>query len=286
MNRAIDAETRLCAVIGNPIHHSLSPAIHNAGYNALGLNYVYTAFQVEDLKATLDGMRGLDIRGLSVTIPHKTAIIAYLDAMDEAAQKLGSVNTVYWKDEKLWGTSTDGYGAMRALRAAGIETEGAKVVFTGAGGVARAISFTLALEGACRELVFLESYCPELGVELAKAISEGTNAKTRAASLDESTLELELADADLLIQCTPLGMTPNIDQTPIPKDLLHSNLAVFDTVYTPKMTRLMREAGEAGCTLALGREMFLHQAAIQFELFTGSDAPLDAMRHALDKALS
>ena len=280
-----DAHTRVCGVIGKPIHHSLSPAIHNAGYRALGLNFTYVAFEVDDPAAAVAGMRGLGLAGLSVTIPHKTAVLPHADALDDVAEKLGSVNTLYWKDGTLYGTSTDGYGALRALERAEISPLGKKVVFLGAGGVARAIGFTLALEVLTRELVFLESMAPELAESLALEISGKTQARARAARLDPASLEMELRDAALLVQCTPVGMTPKTGETLVPRDLLHPGMAVFDTVYTPRMTRLAREADEAGCPLAFGRDMFLHQAAIQFELFTGHPAPLDVMDEALGRAL-
>ncbi len=286
MSEAVAATTRVAAVIGNPIHHSLSPAIHNAGYRALGLDFVYVAFQVEDVAAAVAGMRGLSLAGLSVTIPHKTAVIPHLDGLDAVAEKLGSVNTLYWKDGKLWGTSSDGYGALRALEAGGIDMGGRKVVLLGAGGVARAIAFTLALEVSLRELVFLEAVKPELGEALAAEMLRKTPVRARSLRLDPAALERELRDAEILIQCTPVGMTPHVDKTLVPKELLHPGLAVFDTVYTPRMTRLMREAEVAGCPLAFGRDMFLHQAAIQFELFTGRPAPLAVMGQALDDALA
>ncbi|MBE7558177.1 shikimate dehydrogenase [bacterium] len=282
----IDARTRVCAVIGNPIYHSLSPAIHNAGYRALDLPFVYVAFQVEDVAAAVAGMRGLSLAGLSVTIPHKTSVIPHLDGLDAVAEKLGSVNTVYWKDGKLWGTSSDGYGALRALESGAIDVTGRKIVFLGAGGVARAIGFTLALERPLREMVFLEAVQPELARALCAELGARTPARARSRPLDPGSLELELRDADVLVQCTPVGMTPKVGETLVPRNLLHPGLAVFDTVYTPALTRLMQEAEVAGCPLAYGREMFLYQAAIQFELFTGRSAPLEAMREALDAALA
>jgi len=275
----------VCGVIGKPIHHSLSPAIHNAGYLVLGLNYTYVAFEVDDPAAAVRGMRGLGLAGLSVTIPHKTAVLPHVDALDDVAEKLGSVNTLYWKEGVLRGTSTDGYGALRALERAEISPLGKKVVFLGAGGVARAIGFTLALEVLTRELVFLEGKAPQLAETLAGEITGKTRDRARAAVLHPDNLEVELRDADLLIQCTPVGMTPHTGDSLVPQALLHPGMAVFDTVYTPRMTRLMREADAAGCPLAFGRDMFLHQAAIQFELFTGHSAPLDVMDQALNRAL-
>lgn len=281
----IDTQTKLCGVIGNPVAHSLSPAIHNAAFQKLQLNYVYLAFRVEDLPTAIRGLRALgNVRGFSVTIPHKVAVMPYLDAIEPTAKRIGSVNTIVVENGKLTGYNTDASGALRALQHAGVTLRGQRVVLLGSGGAARAIAFALADSTGIERLTIL-------GVDAAErhALLGDLRTKTTLSvddgPLTDATLERALAHSQLLLHCTPVGMHPHVDQSLVPPRLLHSSLTVMDIVYNPLDTRLLRDAQAAGCRTIRGLEMFLHQAAAQFELWTHHPAPLDVMRGVLESRL-
>ncbi len=269
----IDASTRVCCLIGDPVEHSLSPLIHNAGYQALGINYVYVSFRVKDIKQVIEGIRGLGIRGASITLPHKTRAIEYVDEMDRVALEIGAVNTIVNNDGILIGYNTDYHGALKALEEA-TALEGKKAVLVGGGGAATAIALGLKRSGA--KLVILNRT-----KEKAKRLAEMFDAD------DSGGMEKlnEVSSADILINATPVGMWPKANQSIIPKELLHDGLTVFDTVYNPKETKLLIEARGKGCAIVYGYKMLLYQAAVQFELFTGHQAPLKVMESALTQAL-
>jgi shikimate dehydrogenase len=287
-NRAImDSQTKVCAVIGNPIEHSLSPLIHNAAFRARNLNFAYLAFPVKNVRAAIEAVRELGMRGLSVTIPHKETIVQYLDEVDPVARRMGSVNTVVNRDGHLFGTSTDGPGAMRALAEAGVDTRNASVVILGAGGVSRALGFTLAAEGGIREIhiIALEAERNRLD-KLVREVGEASSTPVYAGTFeDQEGFRNAVASANLLINCTPVGMHPGVDATPLPHDWHRPDLAVFDVVYTPRHTRLLRKAEKEGAKTVEGLGMFVYQAAIQFELWTGVPAPIDVMRKVLIEEL-
>jgi len=285
---SLDAETRVCAVIGNPVRHSLSPAIHNAAFRHLGLNFAYLAFEVADLEAALSGARALGMVGLSITIPHKTSVIRYLDEIDPAARRTGSVNTVVNRRGRLFGTSSDGAGMLRALAEAGVETRGRRALILGAGGAARAVGFALALEGGVETLTVtdLNSRLAE-AQKLADEIAASSRVRATPGSLeDENTLANLTRCCDLLLNCTPVGMHPNQDLSPLPASLLRKEMVVFDAVYTPRRTRLLSDAERAGAKVVEGLGMFVHQAAVQFELWTGKPAPVEVMREVAATALA
>jgi len=274
----ISPATRLCAVIGNPVAHSLSPALHNAAFNALGLDFVYVAFRVEDLKSALAGMRALqNFRGMSVTIPHKIEIIDYLDDVAEIDRLIGSVNTVINEDNRLYGFGTDGPGALKAIVDAGVNLDGSNLLMLGAGGASRAIAFTLARSAALEKLVMLDINEPML-LSLAADLQRGTSVPVEAELLCADSIAKRVAEADIIINCTPVGMHPNVDATLIPEELFREGQTVFDVVYTPLKTRLLRDAESRGCKVISGVEMFINQAVLQFERFTGAAAPVEVMR--------
>lgn len=282
----ISGKTRVCALIGEPVWHSLSPIIQNAAFEYLGLDYVYVAFNVsaENLERAILGVRGLGIYGLNVTMPHKISVIKYLDVLDESASRIGSVNTILNRDGRLIGYTTDGVGALNALKYAGANPFGKKIVVLGAGGASRAISFTLA--EYARELVILNRTV-ERAEDLARNIRDalGDWVNVRAGKLADWNLERELKDANILINATSLGMKPNDSETPVKRDFLHSNLTVFDIVYEPLETRLLREARLAGAKTIDGLSMLIHQGAASFEIWTGMRAPIDVMREAALKRI-
>ena len=278
----IDAHTKLCGVIGNPVEHSLSPAIHNAAFRQLGLNFVYLAFPVEDIAGAIKGIRALgNLRGFSVTIPHKVAVIPYLDEVEPTAKHIGSVNTITVERGKLTGHNTDASGALRAIRDAGVELKDQRVLMLGSGGAARAIAFALGVETHIAGLTIL-------GVDekeregLVRDLKAKTPLRIDQGPVSPDRLRRALEEANLVLHCTPLGMHPKVDETAVPKQLIRPPLTVMDIVYNPLETRLLREANEAGCTTIRGVEMFLNQAAAQFELWTGQPAPTDVMRAVLE----
>jgi len=282
---AIDTATGLCAVIGNPVEHSLSPAMHNAAFEAMQLNYAYLAFRVTDVAGCLAGMRALaGFRGLSVTIPHKAAVMAHLDEIEPMARHVGSVNTITNEGGRLIGATTDGPGTVKAFADAGVTLAGRKVVLLGSGGAVRAVAFAVAAEKP--EQLTILGRTPERVRELA----EDLRAKA-GAPVEEGTLDGDLARVmethEVVIQGTPAGMHPHeVNKTLVPKALLKAHHVVFDMVYRPMKTRLIREAEEAGCQTILGLEMLLNQAALQFERWMGKPAPRHVMRQALLKALA
>jgi shikimate dehydrogenase len=274
----IGPKTKLCAVIGNPIEHSMSPAIHNRAFAELKLDYVYVAFRVEDVGAAVAGMRALhNFRGMSVTIPHKVSIIAHLDEVAEVDRGIGSVNTVVNDGGRLKGYGSDGPGALRALADAGVRVAGRHVTVLGSGGAARAIAFTLASKGKVASLSLLGVIEDELNA-LGRDLAAKTAAEVTWAMLDSDTLAARLAESQVLIHCTPVGMHPKTRVSIVPKALLHRDLAVMDIVYNPLETKLLADARSRGLKTVSGVEMFVNQAVIQFELWTGKKAPVKAMR--------
>jgi len=278
----IDAKTRLCALIGNPVEHSLSPAIHNAAFRHLGLNFVYVAFKVEDVEGAIRGIRALTgIRGVSVTIPHKVAVLPYLDKIEPTARNIGAVNTIVSDYGTLTGHNTDASGALAALRASGSPVDGARVLMLGSGGAARAIAFALCMEAKVSALTILAVIDEERDT-LVRDLREKTGAAVSGFQLSPETLGRHIPDAQTLIHCTPVGMSPKAGETCVPRDLLAPHLTVMDIVYNPLETRLLAEARQAGCRTVKGIEMFLHQAVGQFELWTQQPAPVGVMRAVLE----
>ncbi len=264
---------KICCLIGDPVEHSLSPLIHNAGYQALGIDYVYVPFRVKDFKRAIEGIRGLGIRGASITMPYKARAMEYVDEIDRVTMETGTVNTIVNNDGVLTGYNTDYHGALKALEEA-TSLEGKRAVLVGSGGAATAIALGLKRGGA--RLVILNRT-----EEKAKKLGEMLDAE------DSGGMERlnEVSSADILINATPVGMWPEADQSIIPKDLLRNKLTVFDIVYNPRETKLLAEAREKGCAVIYGYKMLLYQAAMQFELFTGHQPPLSIMESALTQAL-
>jgi shikimate dehydrogenase len=282
----IDAQTQFCGVIGNPVEHSLSPAIHNAAFQKLGLNFVYLAWRVEAIGDVIKGLRALgNFRGASVTIPHKVSAVPFLDEVESTARHIGAINTIVSDGGKLTGYNTDATGALRALREGGAALKGQRVVLLGSGGAARAIAFALATEGAVDRLDLLGIDDNERTL-LASDLSSKTPMAVHDIRLDEASLQKVLPNASVLIHATPIGMSPKVQDTCVPSSLLHAGLTVMDIVYNPRTTRLLKDAKAAGCRIIPGLEMFLHQAAAQFELWTNRSAPTDVMRRVLESRFS
>jgi len=275
----ISGKTRVCGVIGDPIEHTLSPIMHNAAFKALKLDFAFLAFKVKaaDVEKAVSGMRALGIHGLNVTMPHKSAVINYLDEVDQAAKAIGSVNTILNKDGRLFGFNTDGVGALQALRENGVEPRGKKVLLLGAGGAARAIAYTLAREAD--ELVILNRTAKQ-AAELANLLKQTFDRKVVADALSPNAIKDTLQDSDLLINATSVGMKPNANKTPVAFEWLRPDLAVMDIVYNPVETKLAKDAKAAGAKVVSGFEMLIYQGAASFEIWTGHSAPVEVMRHA------
>lgn len=268
----INSKTTLCAIIGSPVEHSLSPIMHNEGFKQMSLNYVYTAFDVDGpaLKWAMDGVRALGIRGLSVTIPHKTDIMHHLDDIDETARKIGAVNTVINEDGILRGYNTDYKGAALALKEQ-TEIRDKKVLVLGAGGAARGVVFGIKEEGAGEITILNRSV--DRAEQLAREMS------CSFGSIGE--VDKYITNADIIYNTTSSGMYPHIDETPLEQDMLGKDLVVADAVFNPFKTKLIGMAEDAGCKTVLGYAMLLWQGAEQFKMFTGRDAPIESMRNVL-----
>ena len=258
-------------VIGDPIEHSLSPQIHNAGYKALNINdqFVYVACQVEvkNIEDFIRGIRAMKIKGVSCTIPHKIAVIPFLDKIDDVAKKIGAVNTIVNTNGELTGYNTDWLGVLGPIQQH-IDLENKTVALIGAGGAARAAAYAVTSKGA-KLTVFNRTL--EKAKELAKEF------QGEASSLDQIK---KIESADIIINTTPVGLK-NKNETLIPKKYISEKQIVFDAVYGIEETQLIKEAKEQGAKTIQGIEMLLHQGFAQFKLFTGYDAPVEAMTKLL-----
>lgn len=282
---AIGTSTQLCAIIGNPVGHSLSPAIHNAAFSALDLDFVYVAFQVEDVAAALAGMRALDnFRGMSVTIPHKIEIMKHMDSIPDVDRHIGSINTVIKEGNRLEGFGTDGPGALKSIVDAGVDPAGSNVLMLGAGGAARAIAFTLAQKANLESLTLLDIN-EEMLHQLSSDLRNGTKAAVFSEKMTEQSVAATMLKADIIIHCTPVGMHPKVDASLVPKELFRTGQVVFDVVYNPFETKLLAEAKACGLKTIPGVEMFINQAVLQFERFADADAPVDVMRRVVMEKL-
>jgi shikimate dehydrogenase len=283
-NTTISGRTWVCGVIGDPIEHTISPAIHNAAFQKMELDFIYVPFRVkrEELAQAIQGMRALNIRGLNVTLPHKVAVIPYLDELDPLAERIGAVNTIVNEDGALKGYNTDASGFLRALETEKIKIEGKNIVIIGAGGASRAIAFILVDRGA--NLTILNRH-PESARELAGWILETFRKKTVALELNEINLNDTLDKADMMINATSVGMVPDAEATPVPSRLLRPGLDVFDIIYNPLRTRLLVDAEKMKARTIGGIEMLVQQGAAAFELWSGSKAPVEHMREAAIRAM-
>jgi len=267
----INGSTRVYGILGNPVHHSLSPAMHNAAFAGLGENSVYLPFKVEDVGAALQGLRGLGIHGVSVTIPHKEDVMDHLDRIDPVAVKIGAVNTIMSEmvEERilLCGYNTDWLGAVRPL-AQFLDLQGETTVILGAGGSARAIGFGLLEAGAS---ITLCSRTPARGRALAEVL------QCPWCSLED----VDTLKGRILINATSVGMAPAQEQSPVAAAVAAKYKVVMDIVYSPLKTKLLRDAEDGGCHTINGLEMLLYQGVAQFELWTNRKAPVEDMRRAL-----
>ncbi len=267
--KKINRETELYGVIGNPVSHSISPAIHNSSFIAKGLNSVYVPLKVSDIETFINDFRKMDFRGFSVTIPHKESILPFLDDIEYVAGKIGAINTVVNRDGRLRGHNTDCMAAVKGLED-GMEgnkdtLKDKKVAVIGAGGAARAIAFGLKEKG-CHITIYNRT------LARAKRLSDDVGCKFRRFE------EISELNTDILINSTSIGMFPNLEESPVPKDVLKEGMIVFDAVYNPIETKLLKDAKGRGCHTVNGLTMFINQAAEQFRLWTGIEPPVEIMK--------
>ena len=279
----IKGSTNIVGLIGHPVEHSFSPPMHNAAFQALGMDYAYVAFDVDpsDVKSAIDGADALNIRGFNVTIPHKIEVMKHLEELDEVASLIGAVNTIDFKDLK--GYNTDGIGAIKAIEEV-TSVKDKNVVVAGAGGASRAISFYLAKYGV-ESLTILNRNVDKAQSLASDVLGSDLIGNVNADSISE--IGTFLKDADILVDTTPLGMDPHIDDEPVAKAKdMHEDLVVFDAVYNPNETVLLKEALKAGAKPVYGIKMLLYQGAESFKIWTGVDAPVDVMEKALRDTLN
>ncbi len=271
----ITAKTKINMVIGDPVEHSLSPLIHNAGYEALKIEdqfvYVATHVELKNIENFIKGIRAMHINGVSCTIPHKIAVMPYIDHIEEIAKKIGAVNTIVNENGTLYGYNTDWIGILEPIEKH-TDLQDKTVALIGAGGAARAAAFAVTSKGA-KLLIFNRTH------EKAKKLAEEFGGI--AYSLDQIK---NIETADIIINTTPVGLKEK-NETPVPKEFLSSKQIVFDAVYGLEETQLIKDAKEKNAKTITGIEMLFHQGFAQFKLFTGYDAPFDAMTKALLKHL-
>ncbi len=276
-------------VLGDPVAHSLSPAMQNAALEKCGLAMRYAAFHIAtaELAEALALVRAQEFIGINLTIPHKVAAVGMVDELDEFARKVGAINTVTLRDGKLRGSNTDGPGFARAIRSEfSVDLRDLRVLLLGAGGAARAIAWQCAAEG-CERLVLVNrdiEKARQLTLELKSSFSDarvaGPVARLEAVALEERALRFQIANVDLVVNATPVGMHRS-DPSPLAASLLAPHLMIYDTIYAPPRTALLSAAADAGARGANGLTMLLHQGALAFEEWFDREAPIDAMRAAL-----
>ncbi len=263
----ITAKTKILAVIGHPIEHSMSPIMHNAAIQDLKLDYVYVAYDIDPkhLKKAVEGFRALNIKGINVTTPHKETIMAYIEEIDPIAKDIGAINTIKNEDGYLKASNTDGAGGKKSLLENGCHLSGKTVLFVGSGGVARALGYFLAEDVA--QLIFLD-IVEKKAKSLAKEIDEKIGVKTKSDLISNKNLKDYCNSSDILINASPIGMYPKIENTPVFKEFLHKDLFVFDVVYNPLETKLLKDANEIGCKTLGGLDMLVNQGILAFEWWT------------------
>lgn len=282
LNTTISGKTRLLCLLGSPVAHSKSPLMHNEACQLLGLDYAYLAFDVKEaaLSAAVAGLKTMNARGWNLTMPLKTAMVSLVDELTPAAKLAQSVNTVINDNGHLVGHTTDGIGFMRSVSDAGVSIIGKEIVLLGAGGAATAICVQAALDGVSAIRIFRrKSAAWNDTVAFASRISSQTSCEITVEDIaDSRLLSKRLSNAVLLVNATNVGMSPNIDATPLDQSLLYPELAVTDIIYNPKQTRLLMEASEIGCKTFNGLYMLLYQGAESFQCWTGEEMPVEQIR--------
>lgn len=277
----IDGSTELLGLIGNPVAHSYSPLLHNSVLQHLKLNAVYVPIKVapEELAQAVQGIKALNFKGVNVTIPHKEAVLPYLDELEGAAALCRSVNVIEHRKGRLVGHNTDGQGFLTALREAGLPCAGAALLI-GAGGAARSLAFSLGTSG------FSEVYLLDPDLQRAEKLADEVNRQIpgncQAALMNPENFQYAAREASLVVNCSPVGMHPLIDQSPV-EDLsfLAENVALYDIIYNPVLTRFLYLGQSRGLKVLNGLPMFVHQAALTLKILLGVSPPIDYMKAIL-----
>lgn len=277
---ALTGSTKVLAVFGCPVEHSLSPAMHNAAIAALGLDYIYVPFHVEPagLADAIAGVRAMGFAGVNLTIPLKEAAVDMVDGLSEQAARVRSVNTLWWNNGRLMGDSTDGEGFLRSLQAE-VEIIPSQALVLGAGGSSRAICFALAERGVN---LTIANRTVERARRIAGLIS---GVRVDVINMDECALRSAAGMASLIVNCTPVGMTPRMGESPLDKSFISSRHVVYDLVYNPIETTLMQDAKQQGAKAINGVKMLVCQGAVSFELWTGVKPPLEIMEDEVLRTL-
>lgn len=277
-NNIINARTRVLCIIGYPIEHTMSPIMHNAALRELKLNCIYLAFNIhpDNLNLAVGGFKALNIMGINVTIPFKQKILKYLDEIEPIAQKIGAVNTIKNDEGYLIGKNTDAEGAMKALLDVGYSISGKKILLLGAGGAARALAYILAEEA---NKIVIANRTEKRAIKLAKELKTIFSTNIEGKNNSRSVLKNESKKADILINTTSIGMHPNHQLSPIPAEFLHEGLFVFDVIYNPLKTRLIKDASAKGCQTLGGLDMLVNQGALAFEWWTNKKPNIGLMKN-------
>lgn len=289
MTLKINGRTKIFGIFGWPVEHSFSPAMHNSAFDNLGMDCAYVPFPVEPdyIEKAVDAIRSLGISGVNVTIPHKSSVIRFLDEISREARLIGAVNTIVNRNGVLTGYNTDAPGFLKSLeKNAGVSPAGKRVLILGAGGAARAVSIQLAIAGAVE--IALTSPVAGEAEGLANSIIESSlDVKVKSISWDREEISKYAGDSDILINATPVGMHPRVEEMPpVDFETVTKDLLVCDLIYNPDETMLLREARVHGLKTLNGMGMLLYQGAIAFELWTGIEPPIEVMREALQKSLA
>jgi len=267
----LTGQAHVYCILGNPVGHSMSPVMHNTAFRLLDLDAVYVPFEVNNLPRAVEGLKALNVKGASVTVPFKEDVMPLVDRLDDTAEKIGAVNTLVFEEKGVRGTNTDWIGALRCIEGL-LPVSGNTFVVLGAGGAARAVVFAIAKQGGQAVVVNRtekkgRALAEEFGVPFVPLSKIGT------------------LQGDCLVNTTPVGMHPRENAMPIDKAVLGTYRAVADVVYNPFKTMLLKEAEIAGCAIASGFEMFLYQGVEQFQIWTGQKAPVEEMRRAVYERL-
>ena len=281
----ISAHTKILCIIGHPISHTMSPLMHNIALNDLNLDYVYVAFDVtpKNLRNALNGIRALNIRGINVTIPHKETVLSYLDSIDPIAQKIRAVNTIKLEDGRIYGKNTDAEGFIRAIEDANIDISEMDVLLLGSGGAAKAVSYALIQK--ISKLTILNRTKPK-ATELANKLKKESEIPIFTKKLEETTINDEIQRVDLVINATPVGMYPSQQESILSSNMLHQDLIVFDLIYNPIETKLIKDARKVGCKTINGLDMLISQGALAFEWWTDKKPNTNLMKKKVIEFLS
>ncbi|MBI5143096.1 MAG: shikimate dehydrogenase [Nitrospirae bacterium] len=275
----ISGTTVITGIFGHPVSHTLSPAMHNAAFDALGLNWRYLPFHVtpERLGEAVAGIRALGLRGVNVTVPHKEAVMPFLDRIDDEAGRIGAVNTIVNDDGVLTGYNTDGLGFVQSLKELGVTVGGRRIIMLGAGGAARSVAFALLASGAAS--IHIINRTVSRASSLADELNRTKQAVTAAGEAGS------LSGFDIMVNTTSLGLHAE-DALPVDPAHIHNKLVVCDLIYNPAETPLLAAARKHGAKTVNGLGMLLWQGAVAFRLWTGAEPPVDAMRRALEAGLA